>query len=272
MEDVVERAVELIERVGLAYLFGGGAATDLPNLHTELTGRVSIGDWDDETGEVWLLRGRLPELSVAWYGEWLRHRGTFVASRLLPAALRWTGTPGDEQGGVDRARAISTEAASLFEALLVEGPLSSVEMRRATDLTGAERTPTFSRALRALRRGMLITTFGVGHRRLRVGLGDLRADGEGVHRTTARGRGSGAHRAHSRLPGGVTRSNAGLGDPAVRERPPLIPDRRQSRSEPLTPPGRGRGGARPSGRPPRRGGGTRAWRPPSRATGCRPGG
>ncbi|HEX2370789.1 MAG TPA: hypothetical protein VHM94_16305 [Acidimicrobiia bacterium] len=161
MEDVVERAVELIERVGLAYLFGGGAATDLPNLHTELTGRVSIGDWDDETGEVWLLRGRLPELSVAWYGEWLRRRGTFVASRLLPAALRWTGTPGDEQGGVDRARAISTEAASLFEALLVEGPLSSVEMRRATDLTGAERTPTFSRALRALRRGMLITTFGV---------------------------------------------------------------------------------------------------------------
>jgi hypothetical protein len=158
--DHEDRAVELIRRMGLAYLFGGVDA-DLPSLHTELTGREHIADWDEETGKVWLLRGRLAQLGEAWYGEWLRRKGTFVAVALLPAALRWLGTPADEQGGVALAGAASPEARSLFEALLVEGPLSSVELRRATDLTGAERTATFSRALTALRRRMLITTYGV---------------------------------------------------------------------------------------------------------------
>ena len=164
MTDVVDRAARIVEEAGLIYLFGGGPATDLPNLHTEITGRDAIVEWDADTDAVWRLRGGLPARGAAWYGEWLRNRGTFVAIRLLPAALAWMDTPADEVAGVDVARSLSEDAGMLYESLLIEGPLSSVELRHAVGLTGPHNTPAFSRGLSALRRRLLITTVGTAAR------------------------------------------------------------------------------------------------------------
>lgn len=150
-------AGRFVRRVGLAYLFGG-RDLDLPNLHYQLTGREGIWEWNDLTDFVWSCRSELPAREVAWYGAWLRGRGTFVADWLLPAALGWVGSGSGVDGGLAVARTISREAAVLYEVLLTEGPLPTMALREAAGLDAAPQA--YKRSLRALEKSLLITQVG----------------------------------------------------------------------------------------------------------------
>jgi hypothetical protein len=149
-----------VKRVGIAYLFGGPKAADLPNLHAEVTGLDRIDEWNEDTDVVWACRGELPLRGVAWYGEWLRGRGTFVARRVLPAALGWMGRSPDEEAELAAAHRLSREAGTLYEVLLTEGPLASMELREQAGHPGPAGTKSFQRALHALQRSLLITHYG----------------------------------------------------------------------------------------------------------------
>ena len=160
MPDPFSGPARFVERVGIAYLFGGPNAADLPNLHAEVTGLDRIDEWNEETDVVWACRGELPLRGVAWYGEWLRGRGTFVARRVLPAALGWIGRSADEEAELAAAHRLSREAGTLYEALLTEGPLASMEFREQAGYRGPAGTKSFQRALHALQRSLLITHYG----------------------------------------------------------------------------------------------------------------
>jgi hypothetical protein len=160
MADPFRRAARFVEKAGLAFLFGGAKAGDLPNLHFEITGRDTIEEWNDDTDLVWQARVELPRLGLAWFGEWLKSRGTFIAVRLLPAALGWLGRSADVDEDVKQAWEISEDAGIIYEAILSEGPIASVALRRAVSLEHADAAPIFQRSLKALQRGLFITNFG----------------------------------------------------------------------------------------------------------------
>jgi hypothetical protein len=158
--DELELAGRVVERMGLLYLFGGPRARELPNLHQEMTGRDGIAEWNPETEKVWECRAELPVRGVAWFGEWLKGRGTFVAARLLPAALSWAGRSPDVEEDVPQAWAVSRDAGLLYEAILSEGPIASVALRRAVGFEHSEDATAYQKALKSLQRGLFITTFG----------------------------------------------------------------------------------------------------------------
>jgi hypothetical protein len=160
MADQFRKAARFVEKAGLAYLFGGAKAGDLPNLHFELTGRDAIEEWNDSTELVWESRVELPRLGVAWFGEWLKGRGTFIALRMLPAALGWLGRSSEVEDDVAQAWKISEDAGMIYEAILSEGPIATVALRRAVSLEQTDDAPTFQRSLKGLQRGLFITTYG----------------------------------------------------------------------------------------------------------------
>jgi hypothetical protein len=149
-----------VAKAGLAYLFGGARAADLPNLHHHVTGRDRIEEWGGGTELVWECRAELPLRGAAWFGEWLRGRGTFVAVALLPAALGWCGRSEEVEDDVAQAWDISPDAGMVYEAILSEGPIASMTLRRAVGLDQSEASAAFQAALKALQRGLFITTFG----------------------------------------------------------------------------------------------------------------
>ncbi|HEY7705029.1 MAG TPA: hypothetical protein VID03_09405 [Acidimicrobiia bacterium] len=160
MTATFDDAVEFISKVGLAYLFGSKRATEFPNLHMQLTGHDSIDDWGPETEVVWECRAELPLRGAAWFGEWLRKRGTFVSVGLLPAALGWCGRAADVEEDVSQAWGISPDAGMVYEAVLAEGPIASMALRRAVGLEKSESAKAFQNALKSLQHGLFVTTFG----------------------------------------------------------------------------------------------------------------
>jgi hypothetical protein len=61
---------------------------------------------------------------------------------------------------VKQAWEISEDAGIIYEAILSEGPIASVALRRAVSLEHADAAPIFQRSLKALQRGLFITNFG----------------------------------------------------------------------------------------------------------------
>jgi hypothetical protein len=158
-----DEAAEFISQVGLAYLFGGRHASDLPNLHEHLTGRDHLVEWEPGSELVWECRTQLPMDGGAWFGEWLRGRATFVAIALLPSALAWSGRAEEVEEDVSQAWDISADAGMIYEAILSEGPIASMALRRAVGLDKADSAAAYQRALRTLQRGLFITTYGHEH-------------------------------------------------------------------------------------------------------------
>ncbi|MGH8874655.1 MAG: AlkZ-related protein [Acidimicrobiia bacterium] len=111
--------------------------------------RDTIEEWDAGTSLVWECRGELPRRAVAWYGEWLKGRGTFLATRLLPPWGGWGVIV--ETDNLPCARELSPDAGLVFEVLVAEGPLPKLELR---SITGLDRR-AFARALASLRRGLV---------------------------------------------------------------------------------------------------------------------
>src|SRR5258707_1772227 len=81
-------AVPLIQRVGIATLFP--ASPEVPNLYHAYMGDPTAptdSKWDSPSGEVYTWRWLLGRRGVAFYGNVVRRRPTFVAWDLLPAVL-----------------------------------------------------------------------------------------------------------------------------------------------------------------------------------------
>lgn len=128
--------------------------------------------WDSPSGEVYTWRWLLGRRGVAFYGNLVRHRPTWIAWDVLPAALRLfaDGRMPDELYDVG---AISADAYRIAQALdAAAGVLSTGELRAAAGFpAGRERRAAFQKALEELdRRFVLARTFVEGDGELRFGL------------------------------------------------------------------------------------------------------
>lgn len=128
--------------------------------------------WDSPSGEVYTWRWLLGRRGVAFYGNVVRRRPTFVAWDLLPAVLRLFGD-GRMPDELYDSGALSADAYRIAQALDAAGDaLSTGELRAATGFpTGKERRAAFQKAVDELdRRFLLARTFVEGDGELRFGL------------------------------------------------------------------------------------------------------
>ena len=148
----IARAGTFIEDVGFALLFPSERAL-VPSLWEAVTGEDAepfATGMDLDERRVWSWKDELPRRGLAWYGNFIAGRGSFLS----PSLLRWLypahgGT--DDHTDVD----LSLTAHEIATAL-AEGPLPSATLRA---LVGDRNR--YQRAAVELQRQLLITTAGV---------------------------------------------------------------------------------------------------------------
>jgi hypothetical protein len=107
-------------------------------------------DGDDRVAKLWHLRAELSASSKVVYAKWFRGRATFFSREVFTALLAAFGKP----------PYLSREARSLLDALSLDSPLSTKQLKRATELTGRLNEPTYERAMKELWSRFLIVGFG----------------------------------------------------------------------------------------------------------------
>jgi hypothetical protein len=148
----IGRAGSFVDDVGLALLFPADRVL-LPSLWEAVAGEDAepfATGMDTNEQRVWTWKDELPLRGLAWYGNFVAGRGSFVSPRLLQLLYPAYGEE-DDHTQVD----LSPTAHQIAEALIA-GPLPSATLRVLVGDRGR-----YQRAIVELQRHLLVTNAGV---------------------------------------------------------------------------------------------------------------
>jgi hypothetical protein len=160
-----EQAVAFLNDVGCAFLFRQVGVT-LPSLWQAINGRerdIPSHHHDHALGLTWTWKDTLPARKAVWYGKLLKGKPTFVSLDLLPAFYALSSNFGElddyqEQYADGR---MSSEARTVYEAILQAGPSSTAALRRTTNMMGGgDAARRFERAIAELQADLKIVKCG----------------------------------------------------------------------------------------------------------------
>jgi hypothetical protein len=152
-------AVARINRCGVLLVFPIGNRELPPSLWTEFFPNTKMRwEWDQgadrRVSDLWALMKRLSDCRQVAYSKWYRGRATFFSRELFTAMLCLRCMRRDTRHG------LSETARRIFEVLENNSPLSTRELKRATDLQGKLNETVYSRAMKDLFNRLLIVGFG----------------------------------------------------------------------------------------------------------------
>lgn len=148
-----EDAVAFVNQRGFVF-FWPIKGVLLPSLWTAVAGDRPVADEHDDPGHVtWGWKDELLDKRVWYYSRVLRKRNSIISHQVLPYFYALSPNYGDpdqdyllqyEQG------LLTQESKLVYEALLKEGPLDSISLRRAARLANSESSSRFNKALETL--------------------------------------------------------------------------------------------------------------------------
>jgi hypothetical protein len=155
----IAKAVSLINRRGVLLVFPIDNRELPPSLWTEFFPSTKMRwAWDQgadtRVSDMWALMKRLSDCRQVVYSKWYRSRATFFSRELFTAMLCLRCMSRDTRHG------LSETAKRIFEVLENNSPLSTKELKRATDLQGKLNETAYSRAMKDLFNRLLIVGFG----------------------------------------------------------------------------------------------------------------
>ncbi len=152
-------AIRSINKHGVCLVYPLKGKDPLPSLWSDFFPRSNMDwAWDEEADErvndLWILMKELSTSRKVVYSKWFRDRGTFFSQDIFVAYLAYLRQYGQLQHN------LFPEARLVFQALSENSPLSTKELKKATELEGAFFKSTYSKALRVLYRRGLIVSYG----------------------------------------------------------------------------------------------------------------
>lgn len=161
-----EQAVEFVNDVGFCFLFPI-QGVEMPSLWDAIAGRVMKTTNKHSGYEIERTWGWKDEaLDKRWwfYGKLLRHKATLVSLDFLPNFYALSENFGDyEHDYLEEYQtgALSSEAKQIYEALLKNGALDAVRLRREARLSSEANKPRFEKALTELQTGLKVLPVGI---------------------------------------------------------------------------------------------------------------
>lgn len=159
-----EEAIEFANQRGFIY-FWPIKGIVLPSLWQAVAGDRPVADEHDDAGHItWGWKDSLLGSRLWYYAKVLRKRSTIISLDVLPyfyALSENYGSPEEDYLTIYEQGRLTQEAKVVYEALLYNGPLDTVSLRRVTHLTSKDSEYRFNRALAELQADFKILPVGV---------------------------------------------------------------------------------------------------------------
>lgn len=160
----VKQALDYVNARGFIFFWPIKDAL-LPSLWTAVAGDRPVADQHDDPGHVtWGWKDEMLARKQWYYAKVLRGKATLISLAVAPYFYALSENFGDpQQDYLDQYAAglLSREAKQVYEALLREGPLDTVRLRRVTQMASKAGASPFGRALTQLQRDFKILPVGV---------------------------------------------------------------------------------------------------------------
>ena len=161
----VEDARAFVEKVGFCH-FWPIKGIETPNLFHAIAGRVRpvpMEHGDPDISKCWGWKDDALDKKWWYYGKLLRRRATLVSLEMLPyfyALSENYGSLDDYLAEYEDGR-MTAEAKEIYEAILENGPLDTVRLRRESRMSATSAKSRFDRALVELQVGLKVLPIGV---------------------------------------------------------------------------------------------------------------
>jgi hypothetical protein len=161
----VEDARAFVDEVGFCH-FWPIKGVETPNLFHAIAGRVRpvpMEHDDPDIGKCWGWKDQALDKKWWYYGKLLRRRATLVSLEMLPyfyALSENYGSLDDYLQEYEDGR-MTAEAKAVYEAILENGPLDTVRLRREARMSAESAKSRFDRALVELQVGLKVLPIGV---------------------------------------------------------------------------------------------------------------
>lgn len=158
----IDEAVEFLDQRGFIFFYPIQKIA-APSLWVAVAGDRPVPDEHDDPGHVtWSWKDSMLGKRRWYYGRALRKRNLFISLAMLPNFYALSPNYGDyrEDYLIDYEHGqITQEAKQVYEALLKEGPLDSIALRKQARLLGSD--AAYNRALDDLQRTFRILPVGI---------------------------------------------------------------------------------------------------------------
>lgn len=159
-----DEAVEFVNRRGFVF-FWPIKGVDLPSLWVAAAGDRPVADEHDDPGHVtWSWKDSLLGQRRWYYGRVLKRRNAMISLAALPYFYALSpnyGEPENDYLMQYEQGILTAEARSVYEALLSEGPLDTIALRKAARLSSRESDARFNKALDDLQMEFKLLPVGV---------------------------------------------------------------------------------------------------------------
>ncbi len=161
-----EQARKFVDDIGFCFLFPI-QQVEMPSLWDAIAGHVvktSSSHSGYEIERTWGWKDDSLNKKQWYYGKLLRHKATLVSLDFLPNFYALSENYGDvEHDYLDEYRQgrLSAEAKAIYEALLKNGALDTIRLRRESHLSSEASKPRFEKALTELQIGLKVLPIGI---------------------------------------------------------------------------------------------------------------
>lgn len=169
MSKAFEKSIEAINTAGILLVFPVKNAKEPRSVWSALYPRSQmIWDWDDsgskKVHDLWFMMKELSACRRVVYSKWYQGRATFFSRDLFKALLRVHCFDKNGQlialgNRLENSEAL-TYAKQILEALQMDSPLSTRELKRITELQGRMYEGVFNRAMKILFQSFQMVGFG----------------------------------------------------------------------------------------------------------------
>ena len=156
-------ALHFVNARGFVY-FWPIKGIDLPSLWTAVAGNRVVADKHDDPGHVtWGWKDNALGRKIWYYAKILRRKATMISLEIAPyfyALSENYGSPNEDYLLAYEEGRLTQAAKQIYEALLKEGALNTIDLRRAAKLANAKESE-FNKALEVLQSDFKILPIGV---------------------------------------------------------------------------------------------------------------
>jgi hypothetical protein len=157
------QAVDFVNERGFIY-FWPIKGIDLPNLWTAVAGNRPVADKHDDPGHItWGWKDNSLSQKAWYYAKVLRKKATMISLDIAPyfyALSENYGSPDEDYLVIYEEGRMTQAAKQVYETLLNEGAMNTIDLRRAASLANAKDSE-FNRALEFLQSDFKILPVGV---------------------------------------------------------------------------------------------------------------